>query len=50
MVNASIGPPVEKETIEQAIASCGGNIPKAALLEISPQSSHLSQETELGRG
>jgi hypothetical protein len=37
MVNASIGPPVEKETIEQAIASCDGNIPKAAaLLEISP--------------
>ena len=36
MVNAPIGPPVEKETIEQAIASCDGNIPKAALLEISP--------------
>ncbi|WP_353852245.1 helix-turn-helix domain-containing protein [Aeromonas bestiarum] len=36
MVNAPIGSPVEKETIEQAIASYDGNIPKAARLEISP--------------
>lgn len=28
---------VEKEAIEQAIASCGGNVPRAAArLEISP--------------
>ncbi|MDM5126098.1 sigma-54-dependent transcriptional regulator [Aeromonas salmonicida] len=36
---------VEKETIEQAIASCDGNIPKAAaLLEISPSTIYRKKQ------
>jgi DNA-binding NtrC family response regulator len=37
---------VEKETIEQAIASCDGNIPKAAaLLEISPSTIYRKKQS-----
>ncbi|MGB0450408.1 MAG: sigma-54 interaction domain-containing protein, partial [Porticoccaceae bacterium] len=36
---------VEKNTIEEAIASCGGNIPKAAaLLEVSPSTIYRKQK------
>ena len=36
---------VEKNTIEDAIASCGGNIPKAAaLLEVSPSTIYRKQK------
>ena len=36
---------VEKEVIEQAIASCDGNIPKAAaLLEISPSTIYRKKQ------
>ncbi|MGN5021765.1 helix-turn-helix domain-containing protein [Aeromonas caviae] len=36
---------MEKETIEQAIASCDGNIPKAAaLLEISPSTIYRKKQ------
>ena len=36
---------VEKEAIEQAIASCDGNIPKAAaLLEISPSTIYRKKQ------
>ena len=41
---------VEKEAIEQAIASCDGNIPKAAALLGDQPLDHLSQEAGLGRG
>ncbi|MFG0835369.1 sigma-54-dependent transcriptional regulator [Aeromonas bivalvium] len=44
---------VEKETIEQAIASCDGNIPKAAaLLEISPSTIYRKKQSweEASRG
>ena len=37
---------VEKEAIEQAIASCDGNIPKAAaLLEISPSTIYRKKQS-----
>jgi two-component system, repressor protein LuxO len=37
---------VEKETIERAIASCDGNIPKAAaLLEISPSTIYRKKQS-----
>lgn len=48
MSNAPIRPLwlVEKETIEQAIASCDGNIPKAAaLLEISPSTIYRKKQS-----
>ena len=36
---------IEKEAIEQAIASCDGNIPKAAaLLEISPSTIYRKKQ------
>ncbi|HHQ4629106.1 sigma-54-dependent transcriptional regulator [Aeromonas hydrophila] len=47
VANAPIRPLwlVEKETIEQAIASCDGNIPKAAaLLEISPSTIYRKKQ------
>ncbi|MNH31420.1 Regulatory protein LuxO [compost metagenome] len=46
-LNAPIRPLwlVEKEAIEQAIASCDGNIPKAAaLLEISPSTIYRKKQ------
>lgn len=37
---------VEKEVIEQVIASCDGNIPKAAaLLEISPSTIYRKKQS-----
>ena len=47
MANGPIRPLwlVEKEVIEQAIASCDGNIPKAAaLLEISPSTIYRKKQ------